>query len=102
MSKQSLTDAIHETAKGFHDAGVMSKQTMREFDTLCLDPVKHYSPREIMSIRKKLKLSQSVFAAYLNTATSTIQKWEQGQKKPSKIALKLLSIVEKHGLVVLS
>ena len=44
---------------------------------------------------------QPVFARYLNTSESTVQKWETGQKRPSGMALKLLHIVEKHGLEVL-
>jgi putative transcriptional regulator len=43
-----------------------------------------------------------VFARYLNTSESTIEKWETGAKRPSGMALKLLSLVEKHGLEVLA
>ena len=38
----------------------------------------------------------------LNTRESTVQKWEAGTKRPSGRALKLLSVVEKHGLKVLA
>ena len=31
-----------------------------------------------------------------------MKKWEAGKKKPSGMALKLLSVVEKHGLKVLA
>ncbi len=34
-------------------------------------------------IRVRNKASQAVFAAYLNTSPSTVQKGEQGQKKPN-------------------
>ena len=46
-------------------------------------------------------VSQPVFARYLNTSESTVQKWESGAKRPSGLALKLLAVVEKHGLKVL-
>ena len=39
---------------------------------------------------------------YLNTSKSTIQKWEAGTQKPSGMALKLLDIVNKHGIRVLT
>ena len=94
----NLLETLHSTAKGFHKSGVMSDQTMREFDALCLPKIKLYSPDDIIKIRKKNRVSQSVFAAYLNITPSTIQKWEQGQKKPSNIALKLLHIADCHGL----
>ena len=48
------------------------------------------------------RVSQPVFARYLNTSESTIEKWGAGVKKPSGMALKLLDIVEKHGLKVLA
>jgi putative transcriptional regulator len=57
-------------------------------------------PREVKKIRQSQKVSQPVFARYLNTSKSTVEKWETGAQKPSGIALKLLTIVEKHGLDV--
>lgn len=102
MKGKSLTEVLHETAQDLHDAGVMSEQTMREFDAMCLPHVKNYTPAQIKRIRKRNKASQAVFAAYLNTTPSTIQKWEQGQKKPSGLALKLLSLVDHHGLLLLA
>jgi len=74
---------------------------MREFDKLCLQPVHAMQSAEIKKLRESAKISQSVFAAYLNTSVSTVQKWEIGEKKPSGIALKLLNIVERNGLDVL-
>jgi len=49
-----------------------------------------------------LKVSQSVFAFYLNTSTSTVAQWERGDKRPSGIAARLLQIVQKHGLAVIA
>lgn len=100
MSKRLMKE-LHETARGLHKAGVMDFQTMQEFNALCLPRIKLYSPAQIRRIRLRNKVSQAVFAAYLNTTPSTIQKWEQGQKKPSRIALKLLSLIDKHGLSLL-
>jgi hypothetical protein len=41
-------------------------------------------------------------ARYLNTSESTVEKWETGAKKPSGMALKLLAVVQKHGLMMLA
>jgi putative transcriptional regulator len=38
----------------------------------------------------------------MNASESTVEKWESGAKKPSGMALKLLDIVDKHGLKVLA
>lgn len=102
MMAKKILETVHETAKGLKKAGVLDAQTMREFDALCLPPVKSYSARQIRRIRQQTKASQAVFAAYLNTSLSTVQKWEQGQKKPNGISLKLLNLVEQKGIEVLA
>ncbi|MGS2723390.1 helix-turn-helix domain-containing protein [Porticoccus sp. GXU_MW_L64] len=99
---KSLLETIHETAQGLHKAGVMDITTMHEFDALCLPPVKQYTAAQIKRIRTRQKASQSVFAAYLNTSLSTVQKWEQGQKKPNGPSLKLLNLVDDKGLEALA
>ncbi len=99
---KTLLDTIHETATDLHKAGVMSELTLREFDALCLPPVKVYTPVQIKRIRQKTKTSQAVFAAYLNTSASTVQKWEIGGKKPNGSSLKLLNLVDRKGLEVLA
>ena len=102
MANKSILEVVHETADGLHKAGVMDTKTMREFDALCLPPVKQYTPAQIKRIRAKNKASQAVFAAYLNTSPSTVQKWEQGQKKPNGPSLKLLNLVDQKGLETLA
>ena len=102
MTDKSILETVHSTAKGLHKAGVMDMQTLREFDSLCLPEVMAYSPEQIRAIRLRNKASQAVFAAYLNTRPSTVQKWEQGQKKPNGPSLKLLSLVDQKGLEVLA
>lgn len=101
MAKKTILDTVYETAKGLRKAGVMDTQTMREFDALCLPPVKSLTGAQIRRIRMRNKASQAVFAAYLNTSPSTVQKWEQGQKKPNGPSLKLLNLVEQKGLEAL-
>ncbi|MBS3669803.1 MULTISPECIES: helix-turn-helix domain-containing protein [Halomonadaceae] len=99
---KSILDMVHETAQDLHAAGVMKETTLREFDALCLPPVKEYTAIQIKRIRTKNHASQGVFAAYLNTSVSTIQKWEQGQKKPNGPSLKLLNLVAEKGLEILT
>ncbi len=101
MAKKILV-TVYDTAKGLHEAGVMDAKTMREFDALCLTPVKNLSAAQIKRLRMRNKASQAVFAKYLNTSPSTIQKWEQGQKKPNGPSLKLLNLVQQKGLDALA
>jgi putative transcriptional regulator len=101
MAKE-IIKAVHKTAKGLHKAGVMDAVTLHDFDALCLPPIKTYTAAHIKRIRVRNKASQAVFAAYLNTSPSTVQKWEQGQKKPNGPSLKLLNLVDKNGLEALA
>ena len=75
---------------------------MRHFDATCLAAPKPLEPRDIRLLRERHRVSQPIFARYLNTSRSTVEKWETGAKRPSAMALKLLAVVQKHGLEVLS
>ena len=101
MSKQYKSDAlaaVHETALGLHEAGVMDKRTLKEFDELCLTPVDELTPKEIRQIRLREKASQAVFARYLNVTTKLVSQWERGEKHPRGASLKLLTLIAKKGL----
>lgn len=95
---KSILETVHESAKDLRDIGLMDEMTMREFDAFCLPDIKAYTPNQIKKLRRKNKASQAVFAAFLNTSKSTVQKWEQGLKKPNGPSLKLLNLVDKKGL----
>ena len=99
--KSDAFEAIHSSARALHKVGAIDKATMRSFDESCLAVPVWLQPDEIKALREKNHVSQPVFARYLNTSESTVQKWEAGAKRPSGLALKLLSVVEKHGLQVL-
>ena len=100
--RKTVIEAVHATARGLHKAGIMHGGTMREFDALCLPKVRDYTAMQIRRIRERNNASQAVFAAYLNTSVSTVQKWERGQKRPHGPSLKLLSMVDSKGLQALT
>ena len=99
--KSDAFEAIHSAVSDMHRAGTVSKTTLREFDAACVSVPPKIAPKQIKQIREKNGVSQPVFARYLNTSESTIEKWETGQKNPSGMALKLLEVVQRHGLAVL-
>lgn len=59
------------------------------------------SPAKIARIRRALKASTPVFAAYLNVTPDTVRSWEKNRRKPSGAALRLLQIAEKKPEVLL-
>jgi putative transcriptional regulator len=93
--------SIHAAAKALHQVKGIDKQTMRQYDALCLEPVKPLSGAEIRALREREHASQAVFARRLNTTAGLVSKWEREEKQPSGPALKLLTVVAKHGLSIL-
>jgi putative transcriptional regulator len=76
--------------------GATDKATMRSFDASRVATPPRLKPQQIKKLRQRLRVSRPVFARYLNSSESTIDKWETGAKQPSAMALKLLAAVEKH------
>ena len=99
--KSDAFEVIHSSAEALFKVGGIDKATLRGFDEACLTAPPELAPQEIKALRERNNVSQPVFARYLNTSESTVQKWQSGPKRPSGLALKLLSVVEKHGLEVL-
>ena len=100
--KNDLYESVHESMSGLFRAGVIDKATMRTFDEACLAVTPEFTPKDIKRLREANRVSQPVFARYLNISESTVEKWETGAKRPSGMALKLLAIVKKHGLQMLA
>lgn len=100
--KSDAFEAIHSSASALLKIGAINKETMRNFDDSCLINIPDMNPSQIKKIREKNHVSQPIFARYLNTSESTIQKWESGSKHPSGMALKLLAMVQKYGLKILA
>lgn len=96
--KSEAFAAIHETANDLYDAGVIDKQTMRQFDESCLTPIHEFTAEEIRALREREEISQKVFALYLNVTKESVSQWERGQKKPAGPTLKLLSLVKRKGI----
>lgn len=97
-----ILDIANEMAHELFDAGIMDEVTFREVEALCLPRKKPFKPEDIKRIRIASHASQAVFAAFLGTGKTTVQQWEQGLKKPSGPAQRLLDLVERKGLSVLA
>jgi putative transcriptional regulator len=100
--KSDAFEAIHSSVKGMFRVERYRQGDDAGFDESCLSVPTPLEPRRIKKIRESQHVSQPVFARYLNTSESTVEKWESGAKRPSGMALKLLDIVEKHGLKILA
>jgi putative transcriptional regulator len=97
-----ILDAAHELARDLRKAGAMDELTMRQMDMLCLPPTRLFTAEDIKRIRAAARMSQPVFAAFLNVGKTTVAQWEQGRKKPAGSALRLLDLIERKGIDVLA
>jgi putative transcriptional regulator len=93
-----IIESLRGDLAALHEAGAISKVTMREFDAICPPPVREFSAADIKRLREALKFSQPVFALHLHTSASTVRKWEQGETHPTGPALKLLNVIADKGL----
>lgn len=92
--RESIKNAIGDTVQDLILSGVKTSFSIKELKELgVIIPEVEIDARDIREIRKKIKLSQTVFAKLLNVSPSSVRQWEQGKRKPSgstKVLLELL------------
>ena len=99
-----LTKALLETAKDMKDAGVLGKVTYEKITMRHLslkDKNKLVEPltgKDIRMIREQARLSQAVFARYLNLTVGYVSQLERGSKRPIGAALVLLNVIHRKGI----
>ena len=59
-------------------------------------PAPNVTAAELTRVRKRLRLSRGVFAAYLRTNVRTLENWEQGRAKPNAQAALLIKMVAEY------
>jgi len=101
MSKSAERPALVERLKTGLEEGVQfarDELTLRTTEVPALPPA--LRPQEVRRLRQQLNMSQGVFARMLNVSPKTVQSWEQGERKPSQAALRLLQILAARPEVV--
>ena len=79
-----------------------TKLTLRVSRIVLPAPLKPIKPKQIAGIRRKLNISQPVFAALLNVPLATARSWEQGRRTPSGAALRLLDLARQRPKILLA
>jgi putative transcriptional regulator len=51
---------------------------------------------DVRKVRRKLKLSQSEFAARFGFSRGVLRNWEQGRNQPDGAARVLLAVIDRH------
>ncbi len=95
--RDSINKAISLTVTDMLEADLDISFTQKELKKMGvkIDPV-IITANEIQTIRKTLKLSQSVFAKLLNVSLSSVRQWEQGIRTPSGSTMVLLELLQRE------
>jgi putative transcriptional regulator len=88
LKQAELIESMREALA--HTRGQLTLKTTR-----VPQPARKMSPASIARLRRRLKASTPVFAAYLNVTADTVRSWEKNRRQPSGPALRLLQIAEK-------
>ena len=59
-----------------------------------------WNAKDIIRLRKKLEVPQTIFASLLNVSPRTVKNWEEGRNKPTKAALRLLQLIDQDPDIV--
>ena len=65
------------------------------------DPPPEIRPEELTKLRIDNRMSRDVFARVLNVPTRSVQSWEDGTRKPSQAALRLIQVFRQNTSGVL-
>ena len=101
-----LTRELLETARDMRASGVMTgkayeKITMRHMSQATSCDRAPLTGKDIKALREKARLSQAVFARYLNLTTGYVSQLERGAKRPTGPALVMLDIVRRKGIAAI-
>ena len=93
-AKRDLFAELKEGMDSLADAR-QGKRTLRTH-AMEFKPAPTITPRELVRVRKDLKLSRALFAIYLRTNVRTLENWEQGRAKPNAQAALLINLVKHY------
>ncbi|MGC8551911.1 MAG: helix-turn-helix domain-containing protein [Phycisphaerae bacterium] len=104
MARKRDNEYFKTVKAGLEDAiqwadGQKVPVTLRDVDLPM--PPRPITAVQIAALRKKkVGVSQAVFAGIVNASVQTVHAWEQGRGRPSGPALRLLRLLDKHPKLV--
>lgn len=92
--------AFDQIKSGLEEGVAHARGEMNLRTTTLPAPPPSMAPASVVELRRRLGMSQRVFAAYLNVSPKLVQTWEQGTRVPRGGALRLLELLNQHcGLI---
>jgi putative transcriptional regulator len=75
--------------------------TLKTYTLELPDPPPPVGADELTKLRLECGISQAIFARVLNVSPKTVQSWEQGARRPSQAALRLIDLFRQDPIFVL-
>src|SRR3990172_5974355 len=95
MSGTRERKPLFERLKTALEEGVRFAKGELTLRTIAIPPQPpQLAARDVVKLRRRLGMSQNLFAHVLNISPKTVQSWEQGHRRPSQAALRLLQVVQ--------
>ncbi len=90
-------DLFAELSEGMEAIGE-ARQGKRTLRTHAVEykPAPKITSKELIRVRKGLKISRALFAVYLRTNVRTLENWEQGRARPNAQAVLLIYLVKRY------
>jgi putative transcriptional regulator len=84
-----IVKELSDFTAALRDGGKISDKFTCHKIELCLEP-QAYSPALVKETRKKIGLSQALFAQFLGVSKKTVSAWEQGENSPNPMACRFM------------
>lgn len=90
----SIIQGLDEAAK-YQEGKIDARKTK-----IAVKPVESFSSEDIKEIRKRVGLSQVIFASSLGVSKKTVEAWERGRNTPEGPSRRLLQLIRDNPEVI--
>ena len=87
---QGLDEAVK-----YQEGKIVARKTK-----IAVTPVEYFSCEDIKEIRKRVGLTQAIFASSLGVSKKTVEAWERGRNTPEGSSRRLLQLIRDNPEVI--
>ena len=100
MSDPEKATFFERVRQGLLDSIAYSRGQLNLRTTTLPAPPPNAKAGQIVRLRKRLGMSQAVFAAALSVSYKTVQSWEQGIRQPAAVALRMIQLIRQDPRII--
>ena len=97
-----MSDLFESIKQGLSEAIEYERGNLPEtrIDKLTITPIRIHNGEDVKKIRKRLNMTQKLFAAALGVSVKTVEAWESGINTPSGIANRMLELLSQDSTLL--